>query len=1047
MKKYGLIICLSLFLLSNGYAQEGFRINGVVLGTNGKPVKDVSISIEGVGIQPEYSDETGNFIIDAPSGDVWLIIQPVRQYKSKRVYLNNRNQLKIYLTETHIKSGYDDVTLINNDFKRRDVLSVLSDLDQDLVEENNFVTIDQMLQGRISGMMITGSSGMPGQASFSNIRGMVSMNTSNAPLVVVDGMPVERPGLFISGIEGNSYNPFSTIDPSDISSIYILKDPVHATLYGTKASNGIILIETLKASATQTTINVSFKTGLRTTPSRLIPQLNAEQYKTLANEILMSSPKKLELFEIDYPGLYTTEADDAYYRYMHHTNWQNLIFSNAVMTNAYMSIKGGSEIATYGLSVGYHDEDGVFKNSRYNRYNVSFVSDLNIFSWFKMNVNAYLTNSNAYLMESALSPQTSPVATSLFKPPIMFPYQYDDEGQQLTSLDEVDELGTSNPVAVVNNFIGDNKNYRFISSIKGQADISDHLNFTTLMGINFNTLKEFIFRPNRGMESYLAGEVHNIARATNNYLYAFYTDNYFRYNKQVGTKHRFVSTAGLRVNTNTYEADFGEAFNLPENDQYSSLNSGETDMKNIGGMNERWNWMSLYHHFVYKYQDKYILNTSLSGDFSTRTGHEAETLLRLNGSPLGLFYSIGAGWRISEEGFMKSMSELDNLLLRASFGTSGNDDIGNTSARDYYFVTLYRETSGLVPSVMANKYLKHETLSQLNGGVDLSVFGDRASLSVDYFKKTTDDLLINDPLEGFLGFDNRLSNTGKVENRGLEISLFYRVIDREHFKMDLLTNFTTLQNEVKDLGDKTLITDFPGGAFVTREGDPLNSFYGYTFQGVYATQQDAEQASLVNERGIPFGVGDVIYADYSGPEREPDGVIDDYDKVNLGSPLPDYYGNFTSNFSYKRWSVNLHVSYTAGNEVFNYTRYLNERMVDLSNQSTSVLNRWQSDGDITQVPRALWNDPVGNSAFSSRWIEDGSHFRLKSLTVRYSIPQNFLVFKDADFYITAINLLTLDRYLGYDPEFSYTYNPMMQGIDYGLMPQSRSFITGIRFGL
>lgn len=1040
MKIYGLIICLSLFLFSSSYAQDGFRINGEILGTNGKPVKDVSVSIEGVSLQPEYSDESGNFAIDAPSGDVWLIIQPVRKYKSKRVFLNNRNQIKIYLTESGIKSGYDDVTLINNDFKRRDVLTDLSD--PDLTEANNFVTVDQVLQGRVSGMMITPASGMPGQSSYSNIRGMASMNTSNAPLVVVDGMPVERPGLFLSGLEGNSYNPLSTIDPSDISSIYVLKDPVHAALFGTKASNGIILVETLKATATQTTINVSFKTGLSTTPSRLIPQLNSEQYKTLANEVLMSSPKKLELFETAYPGLYADQGDDEYYRYMHHTNWQNLIFSNAIMTNAYMSIKGGSEIATYGLSVGYHDEEGIFKNSRYNRYNVGFVSDLNVFPWLRMNVNAALTSSNSNLMESVLSPQTSPLATSLFKPPIMYPYQFDDEGQPLTSLDEVDELGTSNPVAVVNNFMGDNKNYRFISSIKGRADITDHLNFTTLLGINFNTLKEFVFRPNRGMESYLAGEVQNVAKASNNYLFAFYSDNYFRYNKQLGEKHRFISTAGLRVHTNTYEADFGEAFNLPENDQYSSLNSGETDMKNIGGLNERWNWMSLYHHFVYKYQDKYIVNTSLSGDFSTRTGHEAETLLKMNGYPLGLFYSIGAGWRMSEEGFMKSMNGLDNLLLRVSYGISGNDDIGNTSARDYYFVTLYRETSGLVPSVIANTSLKYESVSQLNGGIDFAVFGDRASLSVDYYRKATTNLVINDPLEGYLGYESRLANSGKVENSGMEVSLFYRAIDGEHFKIDLMTNLTTVHNEVKDFGDKELITDFPGGAFVTREGDPLNSFYGYTFKGVFASQQDAELAALVNERGIPFGAGDAIYEDYSN-----DGVIDDNDKVNLGSPLPAYYGNFISNFSYKSWSVNVLLTYTAGNEVFNYTRYLNEQMAGLSNQSTSVLNRWQSDGDITQVPRALWNDPVGNSAFSSRWIEDGSHIRLKSLTLRYSIPQKFLVFRNADFYITAMNLFTFDRYLGYDPEFSYTYDPMMQGIDYGLMPQSRSFIAGIRFGL
>ncbi|MCF8345806.1 MAG: SusC/RagA family TonB-linked outer membrane protein [Bacteroidales bacterium] len=1047
MKKYCLIICSMFFLVYTGLGQDQVSVSGLVLGAGGQPVKDVSVSIEGVGTQPEFTDEEGKFIIDTPSGEVWLIINPVRQYKSKRIFLNNRKDLTIYLSETGVKSGYDDVILLNNSIKRRDVLSAFTDMDLNRIEENNFVTINQMLQGRVPGMMINESSGMPGQAAFSSIRGIGSVNTSNAPLVVVDGIPFERPGLFISGMAGNTYNPLTTIDPSDISSIYILRDPVVTSLYGTRASNGVILIETLEASATQTTINVSFKTGFSLTPSRLIPQLNSEQYKVLANEVLMSSPNNLETFRDDYPGLYAEPDDDEYYRYMHNTNWQDLIFSNALMTNAYMSIKGGSEIATYGLSVGYHDEDGIFKNTRYNRYNVGFVSDLNVFSWFRMNINAYLTNNNSYLRESMLSPQVSPLATSLFKPPIMFPYQYDDEGQELLSLDNVDELGTSNPVAVVNNFMGDNKNYRFISSIKGRADIAEKLNFTTLLGINFNALKEFIFRPNLGMERYLDGEVQNVARATNNHFFSFYSDNFFQYSDQIGAAHYISSSVGLRVQNNTFEADYGEAYNLPENDQYTSLQSGQNDMKNIGGMNERWNWMSLYHHLVYKYQDKYIFNSSLSGDFSTRTGHEAETALRISGVPFGLFYSLGGGWRISEEGFLKSVDRLDNLLLRASYGITGNDDIGSVSARDYYAVSLYRETSGLIPSVIANKFLKYEVIGQLNLGLDISSFGDRTALSVNYFRKTTDDMLIQDPLESYLGYDSRLANLGKVENRGWEIALFYRLVDGENFKWDLMADFTTLHNEVTDLEDKELITDFPGGSFITREGDPVNSFYGFSYEGVYSTQEKAVLAGLVNERGIPYGAGDAVYKDYSGPDSEPDGIIDDYDKVSLGSPVPDYFGDISSNFRYKRWSVNILFSFVSGNEVFNYTRYLNERMVDLSNQSTYVLNRWQSEGDVTSVPRALWNDPIGNSDFSSRWIEDGSHIRLKSLTLRYSIPGNFLVFKNADFYVTAINLFTLDRYLGYDPEFSYSYDPMMQGIDYGQMPQSRRFVAGIRFGL
>lgn len=1045
--RHSFIIFLLMILYHPLQGQDTIDVRGRIVANKNEPLKDVSVSVERMDQAPVLTNQNGEFTIRVPGPDVWLIINPVGNYKTRRIYLNNRNDVVISLSEEGMKSGYDEIPVINQSRNRRDMVTSFTDIDPDQLQLRNGVSVDQAFQGIVPGMFTINHSGMPGQGALCYIRGITSMNNTNSPYYIVNGMPLETPGLFESGIDGNIYNPLTSIDPSDISGITILKGPPAVSLYGLKASNGVILINTLEPKSTQTTIKVSIQGGLNMSPENYIPQLNDEQYKTLANEILVSSNKKEEEFGLDYPGLFITSGDDEYYRYMHNTNWQELVFSNALMSNAYLSVKGGSDIARYGLSVGYHDQGGIFKNSNYNRINVRFIADLNIFSWFNMEVNANLSNNNSSLKESAVSPQTNPVTTSLSKPPILSPYQYDEKGQRLTLIDEVDELGTSNPLAVIENFIGENKNYRFLSSIKGHADISETLKFNLLLGLNLNTMKESVFMPNKGMEMYYNGEAHSITQYTFNQLFSFFADSYLDYSKQFGATHQFNSMLGFRIHSSSLQVDIGETMNLPENDEYKTLSSGQSDLRRAIGNNARWNWLAVYHRINYKLRDTYILNTGLSADFSTRLGDDARTPIQLFDQPFGLFYSIGAGWRISNENFLKNVNGLENLMARISYGVAGNDNIGNFNALSYYKLTRYRETSGLVPGSIPNNFLKYEKSGQINAGLDLSLWGYRTQLILDYFIKTNEDIFIYEPQESYTGYKNKPANAGTVRNKGWELSFFHRLFDGTRFKWDISSVISLLSNEVLDMKGGQIVTPFEGGSFITRKGDPINSFYGYQFEGVFASYEEAAAADLKNAKGVPYGAGDAIYKDFSGPDQDPDGIINEYDKVFLGSPVPDYFGSVSNTFRYNRWNLLIQIQFVQGNEVFNYIRYLNESMSDLSNQSKNVLKRWQNDGDQTEVPRALWKDPVGNSVFSSRWIEDGSYLRLKNVRFGYTIPENFLFFKNADFYVSAINLLTLDMYLGYDPEFSYSFNPMRQGIDYGLMPQYRQFQFGIKFGL
>jgi hypothetical protein len=308
-------------------------------------------------------------------------------------------------------------------------------------------------------------------------------------------------------------------------------------------------------------------------------------------------------------------------------------------------------------------------------------------------------------------------------------------------------------------------------------------------------------------------------------------------------------------------------------------------------------------------------------------------------------------------------------------------------------------------------------------------------------------MLIYSPVDPYLGFDFRMENSGQMQNTGFEVSIYTRIKESGNFKWDIQANISGIKNEVVDIKGSKLITEIQGAELVNMEGSPANSFYGYIFKGVYSTAGEAVAANLVNEKGFAYGSGDAIYADLSGPAGTPDGMINDYDKTSIGNPLPDLFGGLINTFYYKRFSLSAAIQFVSGNEIFNYVRYKNEQMTGLENQSANVLNRWQFEGQVTDVPRALWEDPMGNSALSTRWIEDGSYVRLRNITLSYKIDEEFLKFKNAEFYLSANNLVTLTKYLGYDPEFSYSYMQIHQGVDYGMTPQARQFILGIKVGL
>ena len=1021
---------------------DSITITGQVLSGRNLPLSGVSISLEGSLQEPVISDENGEFKLKVLSGNDWISVKNVG-YKDKRIFLNNRTELKIYLTENELKSNNDVIPVVNRSEAERNILSSYYNTELKNIYHDPSLTVDDYLQGRVPGLLVTRISGMPGQGSVQSLRGINSISTNNEPLYIIDGIPLENAGLFKSNLSGNPSNPLSGLSPFDLSNITILKDPIATALYGTKASNGVVLIQTLNPTATKTTIDLTAREGISTRP-RFIPQINSDQFKTLTNEILFSSPLQEETFKDLYPGLYVQPGERNYFPYQHNTDWQDYIYANSVFRDYNLQIKGGDEIARYGLSVGFEDHNGVIKNSDFGRYSIRLVSKLNVYSWMRMYISASLNNIKSSMTGSGYDATTSPIESSLKKSPLLYPFLYDDDGKRLGILADADEFGINNPLAIVNNLQAKRVTNRIISSVKFETDISKYIKGDLLIGLNNNNLDEDLYFPNNGMAPYYNGLADNVAKGMYSKLFTFYSNGFVNYERQISGIHKISAVAGFRMNTNTYEEDDALAKNLPANDQFSDLQSGNSSQMEVWGANNRWNWTSVYGNINYIFKDRYLASASLSFDNSTNNGSDVKNMMYLGNAPFGLFYAASIGWRISGESFLKNVSWMDNLLLRASFGKSGNDDIGTVNALDYYRQTNYRETGVLVSGTFPNKSLKNEDLIQADAGFDLSLFGDRFGISANYFDSHTRGMLIYEPLESYMGYENRPTNGGEIENYGLESSFTGRIISYGYFKWDMNLTLTSLRNKVIDISINQIVTDFEGGRYVARPGDPVNSFYGYEYLGVFSSSQEAEQANLKNDKGMTFGAGDAKYKDISGPNGTPDSIIDDYDKTFIGSPTPSWFGGLTNSMNYKRWTFSFTWYFVSGNKLFNYVRYQNEKMTDLSNQSKSVLNRWQFEGDNTDIPRALWGDPLGNSAFSSRWIEDGSFLRLKDITLSYQIQNLLTVIRNAEFFITASNVLTLSKYLGYDPEFNHSFNQMEQGIDYGMIPITRQFMGGMK---
>ena len=909
-------------------------------------------------------------------------------------------------------------------------------------------------------------SGSPAIGAAMFIRGINSISLNTQPLVVVDGVIYdmqEDAGALHTGAYNNI---LSAIDINDIADVRVLKNAT--ALYGARAANGVLLITTKRGKSMATRITANIYGGVALTP-KLPDMMSAEQYRTYANELIGTMETNMKVFN------FLQSNPDFYYYNMYHneTDWSDYIYREAYTQNYKISVEGGDEIAMYNFSLGYTGAQSGLEKNDFNRLNIRFNSDIVLAKDFKTRFDIGYSRVQRNLLddgapaEYASAPISSPGFLSMIKAPFLSPYKFSQFGEKTTALDDsdtfafgidrtVDHTNNSyyNPLTILANGNGENKNFQeytqFTLSLAPEYTLGDW-KFSELFNYSLHRMSEKYYlpygsNPNSTQYHFYAENLGYIGNSLASYFgkeASITSDTRVAWKKSFGA-HNFDVFGGFRYTNFKLDGNYLSAANSG-NDNATNI-SADYDYITDSGDNNEWTNLAWYLNADYNYLTRYFLQATVSMESSSRFGKEADGGVSLGGIQWGIFPSVQAAWLLSSESWFK-VPGINSLKLRAGYEEVGNDAINYYAAQSYMEAIKYQEKyMGVQIGNVENDGVKWETTGRMNVGLDALLFNNRVAVSFDWYKATTKDLLVLKKYQYITGMDTYWSNGGEMENTGFEASINAKVINGKNFTWELGASVGSYKNEVTALDENVAPVNAYGAEVVTKVGEAVGSFYGYKTDGVIKSAEEAAQLGLyqIDATGKKeyFRPGDVKFVDVTG-----EGEISEADKQILGDAHPDLFGNIFSKFTYKNWQLDVLFNYSLGNDAFNYYRQQLEGGSNFFNQTTAALNRWSYDGQETNTPRLAYGDPMRNNRFSDRWIEDASYLRLKKIQLSYNLPLSLSWLQGITVWGAAENLLTFTKYLGSDPEFSVSNNVMFQGIDAGMLPQSRSFHLGVKVNL
>ncbi|QNH63590.1 SusC/RagA family TonB-linked outer membrane protein [Hymenobacter sediminicola] len=1006
-------------------------VSGRITQRNGEPLPGVTVIVQGTTLGTSTNSD-GVFSLTVPDGST-LVISSIG-FQRQELRINGASSSLTVVMVEDLRALSEVVVVGYGTQERTSVTGAVSSVSAREIASQPVADAAQALQGRAAGVTVTSNGGAPGGAAGTSIRvrGITSAGNNN-PLYVVDGFPLPEGGE----------NQLNAISPNDIETIDILKDASATAIYGVRAANGVVIITTKRGKAGVSSINLDMYRGVQQV-WRKLNLLNAEEYAVINNENRLAAGQPIVVDRLRNPQALGEGTD-----------WQDAVFRRAAIQNYSLSATGGSEKARYAVSGSYFQQDGTIVGSNFERFTLRANGDVQVNKILKLGNSISLTHLSDRQINSgggndgARNNEYGTVHQAIRIPaiiPLYRPdgYYYEPRGQQ-------DNFVEENPVAAatLNNqkFVRN----RALTTLFAELEPVKGLRLRTNVGAdlifdNFNSFRPFVPELKVGSETYSTRYSLAGASATSNYNSSYLIENTATYDHLFADKHQVTLLLGQ--SGQIIDAQNVEAYRTGylRND-LQVINSGpvNTQLANAGNIQPRQTLASYFGRLNYEFAGKYLLQLIARYD-----GVSAFP----PGEKFGFFPGASAGWRISEEDFMKDNSVISNLKLRVGYGKVGNPNNAGrfaylfaiNSGIQYPFGPNGTIQTGAAPTRLANPLLRWETNNQTNIGLDMGFLDNRFEATIDLYERKSPNLIAPVPVSLVSGTYEAVNrNAASAYNRGIDFSFTSRNIQGAERGLNWTTtlNVSAFKTQLESLGVGQPYDGVSGlsGVIVRYdEGQAFGSFYGFVADGLFQTQADVD-AHATQNGAAP---GDIRFKDLSGPDGVPDGIINAADRTYIGNPNPDFTYGVNNTLSWQGFDLNVFVQGSQGNDIYNQNRYILESaLYGNSNGSTRVLGRWTGPGTSNDVPRAIAGDPNTNLRVSSYYLEDGSYLRIKTLTLGYTLPksvQERLAAKQLRVYVSAQNLLTLTEYTGYDPEVG------SRGVDLGVYPQPRVFLAGLNIG-
>lgn len=1008
---------LALVLCGTANAQQT-KISGIVSNASGQPLIGATISEKGNPSNSAISGDNGQFTIVPGSPDATLIFTHVG-YAIQEISLRGRTVINVELASDDKALG-EVVVIGYGTVKKSDLTGSVASIKADDLTKGPNVNMQQGLLGRAAGVQIYQKSGEPGSAMSVQIRGITSITGNNAPLYVIDGMPVNNAVAIGSASPGgttnnpNNRDPLSTLNPSDIASIEILKDASATAIYGSRGANGVVLITTKKGVEGKLVVNYNGSYG-RQEASHTQHYMTGDEYTEVINDIIAEG----NLNPSNYPPVTGTN---------YNTDWQQLLFRKAPIQSHDVSFSGGNQKTRYYISAGYFGQDGVMLNSSTKRYNANVNLETSVPQKYNIGVSlttSYTTdhynangtglndNGSALYMAQNYDP-TAPALDadgSYFHSPLMAPMD--------------------NPLAVINGQYSLGETYRTFGNIYAEYFLIPSLSVKARIGADINDAQRYFWIDPSTLTGQSYGGYADVRDGKRGY---YLIEGTMNYNRSFGI-HSISAVAGAtyeRYTSSTLLAN-ARSFALPDL-TFNAIGTGDQTLNGVGNGRQENILVSYLGRVNYTLLNKYLVTASLRADGSARFGPE---------NKFGYFPSAAVSWKINEEDFLKNAVFINDLKLRASYGAIGNQPNSN-----YLYLSTYsagrdavfngQRVASIQPTRSPNPFLQWESARQTDIGLDFGLFGSRLSGTVDYYNRKTFNLLYDVPQPLSSGFGTQTRNVGSMRNTGMELALNGIMINNTEFKWGAGFNITTLKNRILSLGGTSqLISNGPGsiGAYsILKPGQSMGSFYGYVVEGVWQTGDDFSKA--------PAGVrpGDLKYLDLDNNQ-----VIDANDRVILGNSLPDFYYGFNTGFTYKSLSLTIFFEGSHGAKMLNSSLVDSYYPVDFRRNKLAelYLNRWTPDNPTNEYPSFIPGDVQGSRNVTNKTVEDASYLRLQSVQLSWKLPlpKNKLI-NSATVFVSGQNLHTFTKYSGTDPAANAIGDNILR-VDYNTYPLVRTFTGGI----